>query len=180
MEHGRKFNINLSTTKTKLLMLCPKSQLNWAPYNPIKIQNDQIYFEEQAEHVGVIRSTVGNMTNLFNRISAFKRALGSVISCGLARGKMSNPVASLRILSCYGTPVLMSGLASLVLSAKEISCMDQQYKRTLQNILKLSVNSPAPLVYFTAGSLPGTALLHMRQITLFLVIHLTPMPSMSF
>ena len=64
----------------------------------------------------------------------------------------------------------MSGLASQVLSQKEITIIDQQYKRTLQSILKLSVTSPCPLVYFVAGSLPATAILHLKQISLFLMI----------
>ena len=61
----------------------------------------------------------------------------------------------------------MSGMASLLLSDTEISCIDQQFKRTLQNILKLSVNSPPSLVHFIAGSLPGTAILHLKYLTLF-------------
>ena len=89
------------------------------------------------------------------------------MSCGLARGRRTNPVVSLKILALYGTPVLMSGLSSLVLSRKEVSCIDQQYKRTLQNILKLSTTSPSCLVSFIAGKLPGTAILHLRQLSLF-------------
>jgi hypothetical protein len=107
------------------------------------------------------------MPNIVLRLASFKKALGAVVSCGLARGRRSNPAASLRILSIYGTPVLMSGLASLLLSDTEISCIDQQFKRTLQNILKLSVNSPPSLVHFIAGSLPGTAILHLKYLTLF-------------
>ena len=45
--------------------------------------------------------------------------------------------------------------------------MDQQYKRTLQGLLKLSVNSPSSFVHFAAGSLPGSALLDLRQLALF-------------
>ena len=89
------------------------------------------------------------------------------MSCGLARGRRSNPVASLKILELYGTPVLMSGLASLVMSAKELSLVDQQLKRTIQNIIKLPNSSPTALVYFISGTLPGTAILHLRQLTLF-------------
>ena len=37
-------------------------------------------------------------------------------------------------------------------------------------MMKLSARSPAALVYFTAGSLPATALLHLRQISLFSMI----------
>ena len=131
------------------------------------INGKQIEFVEQAEHVGVIRSTEGNLPNLLQRISSFKRSLGSMISCGLSKGRRSNPAASLRILTIYSTPVLMSGLASLVLSDSEVSAIDQQYKRTLQNLMKLKVNSPSPLVHFVAGSLPATAILHMKQISLF-------------
>ena len=170
MDYCKKFNVTLSSSKTKLLLVQPARKPTFVPYNPIMIDGVEVQFVDQAEHVGVIRSTTGNMPNLLQRISAFKKALGSVISCGLARGRRTNPSASLRILTIYGTPVLMSGLASQVLSAKEVAIIDQQFKRTLQNILKLSVNSPSAVVYFVAGSLPATALLHLRQISLFAMI----------
>ena len=124
-----------------------------------------------------MRSTSGNMPNIINRVAAFKKAMGAVVSCGLAKGRRTNPAVSLRVLTIYGTPVLMSGLSSLVLSSKEVSCIDQQHKRTLQNIIKLSTNSPSSLVHFVAGSLPGSALLHLRQLSLFgIVCRLTTDP----
>ena len=78
--------------------------------------------------------------------------MGSVLSCGLARESRTNPAVAVHIVNVYATPVLMSGLASQVLSKREVSCIDQQYKRTLQNILKLSVSSQRSLVHFVAGS----------------------------
>ena len=57
-----------------------------------------------------------------------------------------------------------------MLSSKEVACIDQQFKRKLQSIIKLSTNSPASLVHFIAGSLPGTAILHLKQISLFSMI----------
>ena len=167
MNYCLKYNVTLSTSKTKLMMICPPRKSAIVNYNPISINEKEIGFVDQAEHVGVIRSVNGNMPSILARIAAFKKALGSLISFGLARSSRSNPVASLRILSSYATPVLMSGLASLALSSKEIAVIDQQYKRTLQNIMKISVSSPPALVYFTAGSLPGTAVLHLKQISLF-------------
>ena len=75
--------------------------------------------------------------------------------------------ASLPILSIYATPVFLSGLSSLALSSTEIGNIGQQFKRTLQNILKLTVSSPPALVHFIAGSLPLTAILHLRLLSLF-------------
>ena len=107
------------------------------------------------------------MPNILIGIAAFKKALGAIVSCGLAKGRRSNPAASLRILTIYATPVLMSGLSSLLLSSKEIACIDQQHKKTLQDITKLSSNSPSSLVHFIAGSFPGSAILNLRQFALF-------------
>ena len=167
LNYCAKFNVQLCPSKTKLLVISPPRINTFVPYNPITIDDKNIQFVEEAEHVGVLRSTHGNMPNIILRISSFKGALGSVVSCGLARGSRSNSSASLRILTLYATPVLLSGLASLVLTSKEINCVDQQFKRTLQNILKISANSPPALVYFIAGSLPGKAILHKKQLTLF-------------
>ena len=166
-EYCLKFNVQLSPSKTKLLMLTPSKKIFIVDYNPIKMNNVAVDFVEQAEHVGVLRSVDGNMPNILQRVSSFKKALGAVVSCGLARGHRSNPAVSFRILNLLGTPVLMSGLASLVLSTKETSCVDQQYKRTLQNLQKLYVNSPSSLVHFVAGALPGTAILHLKQLSFF-------------
>ena len=170
----KKFNVKLSSSKTKLLMIPAPRSDGFTPYNPINIDGEDIPFVDEAEHVGVLRAVSGNVPNTLQRISAFKKSLGPLIACGLARGSRSNPAASLRILSIYATPVLLSGLPSLVLSSNEISSIDQQYKRTLQNILKLSVNSPPALVYFIAGSLPLTAILHMRQLSLFAMVSRLP------
>ena len=68
----------------------------------------------------------------------------------------------------------MSGLGSLVHTNQEIRILDQQYKRTLQSLLKLPVSSSASLVYFASGSLPGTAILHLRQLSLFGMISRLP------
>ena len=58
----------------------------------------------------------------------------------------------------------MSGLATLVLSKEEVLIIEQE---TLRNLQRLHACTPRPVTYFLAGSLPGTALLHLRQLTLF-------------
>ena len=113
-------------------------------YNPIRIHNTKIQFTEQAEkaeHVGVIRSVDGNLPNILNRIVSHKRALNAVLSCGLTRAHRSNPAAALRVLQLYSTPVLLSGLASLVLTKSEIATIDHHFLDTMLNLFqKLLLN----------------------------------------
>ena len=73
----------------------------------------------------------------------------------------------MQILPIYGTPVLMSGLGSLVLSEREVNIVKQQFKRTLQGLLKIPVNTSPSIVYYISGTLPATALIHLRNLTLF-------------
>ena len=61
----------------------------------------------------------------------------------------------------------MSGLAALVLSDSEIKMIEQHYRETLRSIMRLYPKTPRSVVYFLAGSLPGSAILHLRQLSLF-------------
>ena len=61
----------------------------------------------------------------------------------------------------------MSGLASLVLLSTELSLLEQHHKVTYQNIQKLLPNTPSSVVYFLGGCLPGTAVLHLKQLSIF-------------
>ena len=178
----KKFDIKLNPTKTKLLVVPPaRNPKFFVPHNPVNIDGTPVEIVDQTEHVGVLRSSSGNLPNILQRITSFKNAMRPLLSCGLARGSRSNPVASIKILSIYATPVLVSGLGSLVLTKSEYSSLDQQYKRSLQNLLKLSVNSPQSLVYFVAGSLPLSAIIHQRMLSLFMMIcHLPADPLHSF
>ena len=67
----------------------------------------------------------------------------------------------------YGTPVLLSGLASLILTDAEIDLIEKRHRQTLNSILRLYPKTPRAVIYFLAGTLPGSALLHLRQLSLF-------------
>ena len=129
---------------------------------------------DQAEHVGIIRSCDGNMPNLLNRFTSHRKALAASLPCGIARSHRANLAACLTVEKLYALPVLMSGLASLVLSSTEINHLDQHYLNTLRRLLKLHEGTPPSFVYFMAGSLPGRAYLHLRQISLFSMISFLP------
>ena len=82
-----------------------------------------------AEHVGVIRMPKnGNMSHILRRISAHRRAVQSVLHCGMARSHRGSIAAGLRLEKIYGAPVLLSGCASLVLSTAEMSTLNSHYR----------------------------------------------------
>ena len=176
-----KYRVTLVPSKTKLLAFHTENQKQLVHHakavSQVSIAGINIKFVEEAEHVGIIRNTAGNLPNITHRIAAHKKAMGSVLSAGLARGHRGNPAASLRVQQVYGTSVLFSGLASLVLSPAEVKIVDQHFQKTVQNLQKLYDKTPRSLIFLMAGSLPGEAILHMKQLTLFsMICHLPDNP----
>ena len=169
-----KFRVKLEPGKTKLLVFSNKCHeliiQHAASTNQLTINNIPKDFTSEAEHVGVLRNTAGNMANILQRITKHKKALGSVLAAGMGHGHLGNPAASLKVHELYCTPVLLSGLATLFLSKQELRLVDNHYQTTLQKLQKLHDKTPRCIVYFLAGSLPGEALLHLRQLSLFTMI----------
>ena len=171
-----KYMVDLVPDKTKLQVFLPTSLALLADYftlsSPLSINSDKIVFTDTAEHVGVIRSTSGNLPNIMNRIKCHKKAMGAVLPAGLARAHRANPAASIRVNTLHGVPVLMSGLPTLVLKTPEINLVAAHHKKTLQNLQKLLPYTPDAVIFFLSGSLPGHAVLHQRQLSLFGMISL--------
>ena len=100
-----------------------------------------------------------------DRMSAHTKALNSVLPVGVAKGHRGNPAACLRVEQLYGSPVLLSGLPSLVLKKSEISILHHYYKVNLERLQKLHRGTPECVVFFLGGCLPLPALLHSRQLS---------------
>ena len=164
----------LVPAKTKLLGYAnPKQQhlLEIAKLsNPIKINGQPVKFASEAEHVGVTRNVSGNIPHIMNRIAAYKTAMGSVLSAGLAKGHQGNPAAGLRFHQLYATPRYFSGLATLALTKSKTSLIDYQYRNMLEKIQKLHDKTPCCFVRLMAGTLPGEAVLHLTQLSLFMMV----------
>ena len=171
LSYCQKYQVEICAEKTRLQVFHPASMavkdLNFSSYNPITINNVAIPFSDKAEHVGVIRSCWGNMPAIISRVTAHKKALASVLFSGLAKGHRANPAPSIKIERLYASPVLLSGLGSLVLSEKEISVIEQHVRETIRCLMRLHDRTPRCVTYFLAGSLPGSALIHIKQLNLF-------------
>ena len=165
-----KYQVQLVGAKTKLLVFNTKESLQQttvelATYPVIVDQN--IEPSDEASHVGVVRSVDGNMAHISERLSAHRKSVYALLHGGMAKGHRANPTASLKVEKVYCVSVLLSGMATLVFSDKEVKLMDQHYKVHLQRLLKLHQATPAPVVFFLAGCLPLPAQLHQRMFSLF-------------
>ena len=85
----------------------------------ITINNIPVKLVSEAEHVGVLRNTSGNLPHIVNRVAMHKNALYALLPAGIAKRQRGNPAASLKLSQLYGAPVLLSGMATLVLSEAE-------------------------------------------------------------
>ena len=171
LKYAEEYHVEMVPEKTKLICFTPRGQESQAYYwkvaSPISMAGQPVSFSDQAEHVGILRSTLaGKMDNVIARQAAHTKALYSVLPAGLARGHHGNPAAALRVERLYGSPVLLSGLAALVLSQTEQSSLDLHFKIRLESLQRLYKATPAPVVHYLAGSLPASAILHLRQFSL--------------
>ena len=170
-EYARYNHVKMVPEKTKLLCYSARGSEKLAEYwrlaSPLTMNGLRIPVSKEADHVGILRSTnSGAIASVIARISSHTKALHAVLPAGLARRHFSNPAASLRIHQLYGLPVLLSGLAALVLCRAEFEALDHHHKVTLERLLRLYPRTPAPVVYLLAGSLPASAHLHCRQLGL--------------
>ena len=131
-----KYRVKLEPTKTKLIAYWSKHQevavKHAEKIHNITIRGTKVKLSQELEHVGVIRNTCGNMPYIIDRIAKHKKALGAVLFTGAAKSHRGNPAASLRVHELYCSSVLLSGLATLVLSKVEIGILDQHFTATLQ------------------------------------------------
>ena len=175
------YRVKLVASKTKLLPMYLPRHAHLVDYtklvNTVTVDNTAVEYVQDAEHVGVIRSCTGNMPNILHRVACYKQALQSLSPAGITKSQRGNPAANLRVHQLYAVPVLFSGVASLYLTEPEIKVLEINYKKTVQNLQRLHQNTPRSVVFLLGGCLPARAVLHTRQLSLFLMIcHLPDNP----
>ena len=72
---------------------------------------------------------------------------------------------------CFCTPILLSGLSSLIINTTNMTYLETYFKGSIKKILRLSVDTPDPFVYLISGSLPLSAHIHLRQLSLIIQLN---------
>ena len=171
IDYCSEHHVVLAPEKTKLMVFHSSDMNHLVEYqkaiSPISINNMKINFTDSAEHVGITRSIIGNLPHIQSRIGPHMKKLFRMLPTGLARNRRLNPAASLRIESVYASPVLFSGMAALNLKKQETELLHLHLKKVLQYLQRLHDKTPECFINFMAGNPGATAILHMRQLSLF-------------
>ena len=137
---------------------------------PITISGKKIPLSQSAEHVGVIRDCRSIFPHLLNRMSAHKKATSLLRFAGSGITHHTNLFARLRAFNVFATPILLSGIPSLIIDKTNSKTLDNFYKTSLKNTLSLPCDIPDPFLFLIAGTLPFNALVSLRQYSLFFQI----------
>ena len=82
---------------------------------PITISDKVIPLSHTADHVGIVRNSTSISPHILDRISAHKKANAILKYAGSGGNNRTSLLASIRAEQCFCTPVLLSGMASLVI-----------------------------------------------------------------
>ena len=106
------------------------------------------------------------MPHVVARVAAYKCAMASILHTGAAKNHNAKPSASIQLEMTFGSPVLFSGMASLVLNQKKMDALAMNHKHMLAKLQKRLINTPDCVLYFLGGTLPTIAILHLRIVSL--------------
>ena len=109
--------------------------------SPVVVNGVLLEPAEEAVHLGVVRSPRGNDGLIADRINTHRKALYGMLHVGLAAVHNGNPSAAVAVDRCFGIPVLLSGLATLLLSQMEVNFLAHYFKVHVQQTMKMYRNS---------------------------------------
>ena len=178
INYCKKYHVMLAPEKTKLLAFAAPRHKTLIQFtkltSKLEIENTEIQFSDTADHVGIVRSSSGNLPHILDRVTAHRKALYAVLPAGVARRHNANQAAAIKVHNTFALPVLLSGVASLTLNTAELLVLDKHFKETLRSIMKLPDKTPDPVIYFLAGTLPIKAHIHRKQLSIFGMISRLP------
>lgn len=171
------YNYQYAPSKTKILVINPKPSKN--PKHPSippdctwTIDGTTVHPSSQATHLGVVRSDdpSSNTPALLSRIAAHQKAFFSTLSLGLSKNHRTSPATALKIESVFCSPILFSGLSTLLLKNSEIETLNSYSRKILRQIMKLHKTTSVPALHLLSGSLPAEARLHLHQFSLLRMV----------
>ena len=145
----QKHQVQLSASKKKLLVFSMEES-TYVKYtkmiSPLHMDRTPIPFATTVDR-RELRSVNGNLPHIQQRMVSHK-----ILSMEMAKRHWANSLASLRAETIFCTPVLYSGMATLLLTKPESNILSFHVKDMISKLLKLHPKTPSPVVFFLAGN----------------------------
>ncbi|VDI04539.1 Hypothetical predicted protein [Mytilus galloprovincialis] len=157
-------NYTLSETKSTVLVTGNQDT------HEFLLNGSLIQQSETATHLGITRdskSRFDSSTVVQERISTARRATYAMMGAGLHGINGLNPCVSLHLIRIYIIPRLTYGLEAIRLAAKDLTTINQYYKRLLKQIQHLPDKAADSACYLLLGEPPIKAEIHRRILTTF-------------
>ena len=123
--------------------------------------------EDNFVHLGLKWQAGRSAPNLETAISSGRRTGYKLMGAGLHGQNGLSPCISMRIVSLYILPTLLSGLEACVLKKHELNSLDRYHKKLQRMIQGLPESTATPAIYLLLGTVPLAATLHGRILSLY-------------
>ena len=135
--------------------------------NELKLGDNTLHFKTETPHLGLTRSSSDeNIINIEERMALARRTLYSLIKTGVHGTNGLNPRTSCKIYQVYVIPRLLYGLETLNLKKKDMATLSSFHIGTLKRLQSLPIRTANSAVYLLLGTLPISAELHKKQLSL--------------
>ncbi len=121
---------------------------------------------EKFTHLGLDWKRSETAPDIEMRLKSARKTAYKLMGVGLHGHDGLDPTASLNTIRLYVLPRLLHGLEAAVLQKKDLSKLDNYYRRLLRQIQGLPSNVSSEAVYILLGTVPVEAHLHRRILSL--------------
>ena len=129
--------------------------------------DDKIEDSKKATHLGIVRNVNGK-PYIDEKISLGRKTAYSLMGAGFHGVGRLNALQNGYIWSTFVVPRLLYGLEALLLSKKDIECLDRFQRQCLKQIQGLPDKTANTICLALLGILPLEAVLHKNALTTFM------------
>ena len=133
----------------------------------IYMYDDKIEDSRKATHLGIVRNVNGK-PDIDEKISLGRKTAYSLMGAGFHGGGGLKALQNGYIWSTFVVPRLLYGLEALLLSKKDIECLDRFQRQCLKQIQGLPDKTANTICLALLGILPLEAVLHKNALTTFM------------
>ena len=174
--YGKMYQVKYGASKTKITIVGSEVDRKYfQEVSPWKLNGQTVMVEDDNEHLGQVVSGLDQeKKNVDLRLSKGRGALFSLLGPAFQHKSFLGPKARHHIYRTYVTPIVLSGLSSIVLRKADLAPLTGFHRKTLRGILRFSKTSNIPAIHFLLGELPIEGQLHRDTFSLLYSVWANP------